>query len=455
MTTPIMVGSLSPDFNLPCTRIPDPNRQRAALADYRGQWLTLLFYPRDFSLVCPTELTAVSNRLAEFKHQGCEVLGISTDSVESHERWIRAPRAQGGLGGLNFPLASDLDGSVCRAYNVFVPYQKIAMRGLFIIDPNGVLQYQVVHNMSVGRRTEEILRVLAGLQTGGLCPENWSQEQTILDPTATLGPGSVLGQYRIEEVLGSGSFGSVYRALDTTLQRMVAVKVLKAGQAAGAMAALSEARAAAALNHPNICTIFAVDGSEGVPLIAMEYIAGRPLSKLLEKGPLPKDQAASVGRQIASGMAAAHAKGIIHGDLKPGNILVTPDGIAKIMDFGLARQDPRAMQTEETALLGNAEPDGISGTPSYMAPELVQGERPSPASDVFSLGLLLFEIISGQKAVSGENLMTVLRQLGNVDGAHMAGQVPEPFAGILRDVLIQDPRQRSVGMAAIADRLRS
>lgn len=155
------VGRPAPHFDLPCTLAPGWTQHRVSLADYDNRWLVLVFYPRDFSLVCPTELTALSARRDEFRRRGCDLLGVSTDSVESHERWIAAPISQRGLGGLQFPLASDQDGSVSRAYGIYLEQQHIALRGLFIIDPNGILQYQVVHNLSVGRRSEEVLRVLA------------------------------------------------------------------------------------------------------------------------------------------------------------------------------------------------------------------------------------------------------------------------------------------------------
>src|SRR5262249_27811136 len=159
--------------------------------------------------VCPTELTAISARIDEFRGRGCDALGVSCDDHETHERWINTPRAQGGLGGLAFPLASDEDGAAARAFGVFVEHLHLALRGLFIIDPNGVLQYQVVHNLSVGRRTEEVLRVLDALQTGGLCAENWQAEAGTIDPTRELGPGSQVSHYEIEERLGGGSFATV------------------------------------------------------------------------------------------------------------------------------------------------------------------------------------------------------------------------------------------------------
>src|SRR5260221_4640462 len=170
LSQPTLVGSLAPDFALPCTSVPGHPERTASLADYRGRWLMLVFYPRDFSLVCPTELTALSARLEELRSRGCELLGVSTDSVETHQKWIATPRSQGGLGGLGFPLAADLDGTAARAYGVYLAAQRMALRGLFIIDPNGVLLYAVVHNTTVGRRSDEVLRVLDGLQTGERLP---------------------------------------------------------------------------------------------------------------------------------------------------------------------------------------------------------------------------------------------------------------------------------------------
>ena len=273
--------------------------------------------PRDFSLVCPTELTALSTRIDEFRNNGAEVLGVSVDPLEAHEKWLATPRARGGLGEINFPLASDVDGAVSRAYGVFLEQQHMALRGLFVIDPNGVLQYQAVHNLALGRRTDDVLRVISALQTGGLCAEDWMPGQSPIDPHATLAPGRMVGHYRIEEFLGSGSCGTVFRAHDTTLDRTVALKVLKADSPLRADDMLAEARSAAALNHPNICTVYAVDDSEGVPLIAMEYVSVRPLSGLINGAALSLETTASIGGQVASAMAAAHTAGICHGDSPP------------------------------------------------------------------------------------------------------------------------------------------
>src|SRR6185295_4038945 len=378
-----MVSRRAPDFSLLCTRGPGTAPQQTSIADYQDRWLLLMFYPKDFTLVCPTELTAVSGRIADFQERECDVLAISTDSIATHERWLATPRAQGGLSGLNFPLAADESGETCQAYGVYVPKQHMALRGVFVIDPNGVLQYQVIHNLSVGRSTDEMLRVLDALQTGGLCPADWEQGKEPLDLSQVLGPNHVLGNYQIEAMIGSGVFGTVFRARDLVLERTVALKVRKPGQSTSADAALVEARAAAALSHPNICTIHALEEQEGTPVIVMEYLDGLTLSTMLAGRPLEKDLAVSLGRQIASGMAAAHAHQIVHGDLKPANIMITSDDTAKILDFGLARRTPRTGATDETSVWAPTEQAGISGTPSFMAPEQTRGEAVTPPSDVF------------------------------------------------------------------------
>jgi alkyl hydroperoxide reductase subunit AhpC len=446
-----LVGSLAPDFDLPCTKAEGGNRERAALADYRGRWLVLLFYPRDFSLVCPTELSGLSMHLPEFRARGCEVLGISCDTLETHERWLHTPRAQGGLAGLGFRLASDHDGTAAQAYGVYLPFQHVALRGLFIIDPNGVLQYQVVHNMSVGRRADEVLRVLAALQTGGLCAENWSLAGAPVDPTESLGKGSVISQYRIEEKIGSGTFGAVFRAIDLTLERAVALKVLKPVGREPLGRALAEARAAAALSHINICTIFGVDDSEGVPIIAMEYLHGRPLSGLLKTGALAPEHAQDVARQIAAGMSAAHARGIVHGDLKPDNVFITEDRVAKILDFGLARRDQRAIDPNATVTLSSGT-GSLSGTPRYMAPEVARGGGPGAPADVFAFGVVLYEMLTGRRALEGNDILQVFNALWELDAERLASEVPEPFGAVVRQALLEEPSQR-ISMAEILERL--
>jgi serine/threonine protein kinase len=239
----------------------------------------------------------------------------------------------------------------------------------------------------------------------------------------------------------------VFRAWDTVLERRVALKILNSAHTTSSGDLLAEARAAAGLNHANICIVHAVDAAEAIPMIIMEYIDGRPLSSLLQDGPLPPPTATSLGRQIASAMADAHAHDVVHGDLKPGNIMVTEAGVAKIMDFGLARR--HSPSTPEDS----SRPKGISGTPAYMSPEQARGEPAAPASDVFALGLILHEMITGEKAIVATHLLEALRLIAAIDPAALAGQTPEPFAGIIAEALVMDAARRTITMERIAREL--
>jgi peroxiredoxin (alkyl hydroperoxide reductase subunit C) len=171
------VGKPAPDFNMPSTKNIDTLDENVKLSDYKGKWLILMFYPLDFTFVCPTELIHFSDRLDEFQGVGAEVVGISTDSVHSHRAWLKTPKDKNGIEGVKYPIASDVGGKLAKAYNILVEEANIALRGLFIINPEGVLQYSVIHDLNIGRSVDETLRVLQGLQTGGLCSADWKPGQ--------------------------------------------------------------------------------------------------------------------------------------------------------------------------------------------------------------------------------------------------------------------------------------
>jgi len=171
------VGKPAPDFEIPSTKNIEKLNEPVKLSDYRGKWVVLLFYPLDFTFVCPTELTAFSDRYDDFEGIGAEIIGISTDSAFSHRAWLQTPRAKGGVEGLRFPLGADITKSMSRDYGVLIEERGIALRGLFVIDPEGVLRYKVVHDLNIGRSAEETLRVIQALQTGGLCQAEWRPGQ--------------------------------------------------------------------------------------------------------------------------------------------------------------------------------------------------------------------------------------------------------------------------------------
>jgi peroxiredoxin (alkyl hydroperoxide reductase subunit C) len=174
------VGKPAPDFDLPSTKNIETLKENVKLSDYKGKWLILMFYPLDFTALCPTELIHFSDRLGEIQALGAEVLGASTDSVHSHRAWLKLPRNQNGIEGVKFPIASDVGGRLSRKYNILVDEANIALRGLFIINPDGILQYSVVHAINIGRSVDETLRVLQALQTGGFCAADWKPGQATL-----------------------------------------------------------------------------------------------------------------------------------------------------------------------------------------------------------------------------------------------------------------------------------
>ena len=170
-----LVGKQAPDFKMPTALGDGSDFGEAKLSDYKGKWLVLYFYPLDFTFVWPTEIRAFSERYTDFEEIGAEVLGVSTDSEHSHKTWI-----EGNLGKLNHPLASDKTRVVSRDYGVLLEEEGIALRGLYIIDPEGIVQYSAVHGLDVGRNVDEVIRVLKAIQTKGLVPANWKEGDALL-----------------------------------------------------------------------------------------------------------------------------------------------------------------------------------------------------------------------------------------------------------------------------------
>jgi peroxiredoxin (alkyl hydroperoxide reductase subunit C) len=173
VVTMAKVGQPAPDFNMPSTRNMETLGDNVNLSDYKGKWLILMFYPLDFTSVCSSELVHFSHRIDEFKNIGTELVGVSTDSVYSHRAWTKAPIDQNGIGDIKYPIASDRGGKLARQYNILLEDPNIALRGLFIIDTEGILQYSVVHAINIGRSVDETLRVLQALQSGGFCMADW------------------------------------------------------------------------------------------------------------------------------------------------------------------------------------------------------------------------------------------------------------------------------------------
>jgi serine/threonine protein kinase len=264
--------------------------------------------------------------------------------------------------------------------------------------------------------------------------------------------GETLGPYRIVEKLGEGGMGEVYRARDTKLNRDVALKTLPAHLAADAERRTRferEAQSLAALSHPNIVTIHSVEQADGLLFLTMECVEGTPLSDLIPKGGLPLPRILALAIPLADAVSAAHDKGITHRDLKPANVMVTADSRVKVLDFGLAKLvEPAPAEVLATALPTAAvSSEGrIVGTVAYMSPEQAEGKRIDARSDIFSLGVLLYEMATGERPFTGETPVSTItsilrdtpRAITDVNRA-----LPRDLALIVRRCLEKDPEQRT------------
>ena len=203
-------------------------------------------------------------------------------------------------------------------------------------------------------------------------------------------------RYQIVELIGRGGMGEVCLADDVMLDRKVALKFVTApGETDALDQLLGEARAAAALDHPFICSIYEVTTIDGRACIAMEYVRGESLERRLRSGPLPLSEALRVAEEIAEALDAAHKRRVVHRDLKPANVMLTEDGHIKVMDFGLAARLPHSDDVDQAMTVAMAAQETVIGTPAYMAPEQIRGESADRRSDIFTFGILLYELVSG------------------------------------------------------------
>jgi serine/threonine protein kinase len=287
------------------------------------------------------------------------------------------------------------------------------------------------------------------------------------DANADLPTGTHVGPYVILHRLGHGGMGEVFLGRDPRLDRLVALKCLFASPAGGETLRariIHEARAAARISHAHVAAVHDVLEHDGRAFIVMEYVEGENLAVLLKREALPPDRVIAIGRQIASALAAAHAKGIIHRDLKPANVQVTSDGSIKILDFGIATALASISTTTTTTSSGAAtatEPPRapVPGTPAYMSPEHLLGRTVDERSDLFSLGVILFEMATGRRPFSSSNpfdvLMAAVRKPPRADSVDP--KVPAPLANVIARALAADPAERfqsAIEMSAALDTVR-
>lgn len=261
----------------------------------------------------------------------------------------------------------------------------------------------------------------------------------------------MVSHYRVLDALGSGGNGIVYRAEDTELSRIVALKFVldQAGADPKARESLRrEARTASSLNHPNICAVYEVGELSGKFFIAMEYVEGKPLSKSIPLEGLPLESILRYGKQIASALEHAHIHGVIHRDLKPPNVIVTPSGDVKIVDFGLARRgDPADFDKQTLETVSTRAATGLTGTFPYMAPEQFEGSGTSPRTDIWSLGIVLYEMAAHTRPFQGENLYRLMTSIVRDAPTSLPQHIPPGLATVIHRCLEKEParRYRSAG----------
>lgn len=276
--------------------------------------------------------------------------------------------------------------------------------------------------------------------------------------------GRTVSHYRVLEEIGRGGMGVVYRALDTTLGREVALKVLSLAAARDPEQERRlkvEARAAASLAHPAVSVVYEIDEAEGATFIAMELVRGRPLAALLAGAPLAPERALDLAIEVAEGLAEAHARGVVHRDLKPKNVMLTESGHAKIIDFGLAklvRPRPPFESGADTPAWGDTDPGRILGTAAYMSPEQVRGAEVDARSDLFAFGALLYEMLSGEPAFrreSGvETLHAVLKEPAPRLREAGLGASSPVLQRVLDRCLAKDPADRYASAGELLSDLR-
>lgn len=276
-------------------------------------------------------------------------------------------------------------------------------------------------------------------------------------PTET--PPETIRQYRIEDKLGEGSGGAVYRALDTHLQRPVVVKLLHRADDLTARL-LEEARLASSVDHPNVCAVYEAGDLDGRPYLVMQYVPGRTLQELLADGPLAEPLALSLGAQIADGLAAAHRHGVLHRDLKPSNVMVTDDGLAKVLDFGLARRTAEGPPAPAAQVGRGSVVSSRFGTTAYMAPEQFSTRRSTEQSDVWSLGVVLFQMATGQHpfwapTMDQARLAAAIQSGGVPDPAAVRPGLDPAFAAVIRAALARLPDDRTRYASEVRDALRT
>jgi alkyl hydroperoxide reductase subunit AhpC len=466
------VGRPVPDVEMLCEVPGDRANRSLRLRDRDGQWALVAFLPPARHHGCEGEIAALDAHANLLRARGCEVFAIATSSraenpIDLGSSW----HAEGGTVGL-LRRVVDRDGRLARAFGVYGVVVESGCRSVFLVDPGAVLRFQLTSDSCLGQGIVEPSRLLNAVRASEECPRQLDGLPAGPAVAPAPVPGRRYGHFTVEERIGQGAFSVVYRARDTRLDRVVALKILRPGRHLDLAVMLHEAQVGATLSHPHICAIYDVLEATGTPMIVMELLAGGPLAERMKDGPLGSRGTQSVIRAIVRALRALHAAGVVHGDLKPGNVMFSDDDTPKLVDFGVALLDGRRLLPtgsggDSDVRSGSTQADArgpadrdtdlarsegapaspavlpvVCGTPAYMAPELLDGHLPTPASDIWALGVLTVELVTGRQPFSGEGFVDLLFSQRRSDPRRLARQVPPRWREFVRSTLVFDPARR-------------
>ena len=423
---------------------------RFRLSEQRRKLCTILyFFPKAFTPACTIETRRFRDNYPEMLLAGAAIAGISTDSHDTQCLFAQSLRTP-------FPMIGDDDKRISKAYGVLWPVVGRAMRVTFIVNPLRTIEAVLHHEINISQHRDEVLRVMDRMRKrkpnalGAPPSTSGSRREGLALSERSKGLG-VDGKepYELLSEAGVGAMGTVYRAREQATGRVVALKLLSG---AGDMARFAvEIDVLSKLSHPNIVGYVAHGATEdGRTYLVMEWLDGETLATRLaaRTGDEKLDLRTSidVAQKIATGLAAAHEKGVIHRDIKPSNVLVTRDGAVKILDFGIARS--AASTTTKLTRTGQ-----LVGTPGYMSPEQIRGVRTIDArADLFALGCVLFRCIMGRPPFEGDDALQLLHAVVHAPMPQLVG-APAALDTLVTELLEKDPAKRPPSAESVAERL--
>jgi serine/threonine protein kinase len=414
----LKVGDIAPEIDATTSAGP-----RFRLSEQSGLCTVVFFFPKAFTPGCTIETRRFRDNYAELALLGARIVGVSTDDHDTQCLFAKEMRTP-------FPMIGDGAKEIARAYGVLWPILERAMRVTFVVDASQRITAVIHHEIAIVQHRDEVLRVIDRMRGHKV------------DDAA---PRSLPGvPFEVLAESGSGGMGTVYKAKDES-GKIVALKIL--AKDACPVRFAREIDVLARLEHPNIVGYVGHGTTEdGRTYLAMDWLDGTSLHELVSNGGMPPKAAARIARDVAKGLAAAHAAGIIHRDIKPSNVIITRDGVVKIVDFGVALSRERTID----ALTRTGQ---TVGTPGYMAPEQALADKTVDArTDLFALGCLLFRCATGRRPFEGADALVLLQNVLSQPTPHIEG-APHDLDALNVALLAKEMEDRPQSAAEVAARL--